>query len=165
MSMDDRTSTTGRGYAGAGAGARTDYPRAERPTEERPLSSVVRDLVQDGRTLLRQEAELAKAEVRHKVSVYERNVGAIAIGGVLLLAALLAVLYALNMGLTALLAEWLGLGIGVWLAPLLLGALFGMVGWTMIGKGRRAIAREGVLPEQTVDELRREKDWAKERVK
>lgn len=134
-------------------------------TDERTLGELVRELGDDASRLVREELTLAKAEMREKLHVYERNAGKIAVGAVLLLGAVLVLLVAVNRGLTALLAQFMGVEIAVWLAPLLLAAVAAGVGWSLIRSGKDRIAEEGVAPRRTIDTVKEEKRWIENEVK
>lgn len=138
---------------------------AGRRDNSRSIASVLRELTLEGRDLMQLEMQLAKAEMREKVNVYERNMGAIAVGGALLLGTLLMAVVALNRGLTALLETWMAVDIAVWLAPLILAVVLGGIGWSMVKKGMNAIRHEGAMPHRTVETLREDKRWAERKVK
>lgn len=137
-----------------------------RPVEDdRSIMELVRSLADDSRTLFRQELALAQTEMREKLSVYEKNLVKIALGAALLLGAVLVILWAVNMGVTALLTQFVDPGVAVWLAPLILGALLALIGYSMLKGGAGQIREEGVLPEKTVQTLRDDKNWVKEQVR
>ena len=133
--------------------------------ESRSLGDLFRELSLEGRTLVRQEVDLAKTEVAEKVSIYTRNAASIAAGRALLLVALMAVGTAVIYGLIVLFDQFLPFEVAVWLGPLVFGAVIGLVGWSMIKKGKEAIAREGLAPQRTLDTLREDKDWLKSKVR
>ena len=136
-----------------------------RMQDPRSIGDLIRELADEGRTRLRSEVSLVKAELTEKVHVYERNTARIAIGGALLLAALFFGLWALNMGVTALLTLIVDAEIAIWLAPLLIAVVLGLVGWSMVKGGTEEIKHEGVVPERTANTLRDDARWAKEQVK
>lgn len=140
-------------------------PRLNGAGESRSLGDLFRELSQEGRTLVRQEVDLAKTELAEKASVYTRNAASIAAGGALLLVALMAVGTAVTYGLIVLFDQFLPFEVAVWLGPLVLGAVLGLVGWSMIRKAKEAMAREGLTPQRTLDTLREDKDWLKSKVR
>jgi hypothetical protein len=133
--------------------------------DDRSMGALLKELAREGGTLVREEVALAKAEMREKVSVFERNAGAIALGAGLLLAALLLAAEALTRGLTVLLEGLVGLEIAVWLAPLLLAAALFAVGYSMVKKGAAALRREGVVPHRTLESIQEDKEWVERKVK
>ena len=133
--------------------------------EHRSIGDLFRDLSTDARTLVRQEVDLAKTELAEKASIYTRNAASIAVGGALLLVALMAVGTAVIYGLIVLFDLFLPFEVAVWLGPMLFGLVVGLVGWSMIRKAKDAIAREGIAPQRTLDTLREDKDWLKSKVR
>ena len=63
---------------------------------------------------------LAKAEMNEKLDVFQRSGVSMAIGGALLMAALLTVLWAVNAAVTTLFAQFMEPAIAVWASPLVL---------------------------------------------
>jgi uncharacterized membrane protein YqjE len=131
----------------------------------RSIGQLLKELSTEGRTLVRQEVELARAELSEKVQVYTDNVMAMAVAGALLLIALLAVSTAVVYGLIVLFDQFLPFGIAVWLAPLLLGVVLGAIGWGRFKQAKARLARESVIPQRTVATLREDKDWVQSKVR
>jgi uncharacterized membrane protein YqjE len=128
------------------------------------VTDLLRQLSSETVSLVRQELELAKAEMREKAEVYQRSMVSIGIGAALLLAALLTGLWALNSGLTTLLAQVMDLEIAIWLSPLVLTIALAAIGWAMIRGANERMKGEGLVPRQTTDTLREDSRWAKEKV-
>lgn len=155
-------------------------PRGDRPVEPQPVREIeprtptadersildlVRSLADDTRTLFRQEVSLARTEMTEKLESYQRNLITIAIGVALLLGAVLFVLWAMNMGVTALVAAFLEATTAVWLAPLLLGIVVGLIGWAMLKGATGRIRDVGVVPQKTMETLRDDRNWVKEQMR
>jgi len=139
---------------------------APAPVPEEPsVGELLRSLSSDFRVLVRQEIDLAKAEMREKVHVYQTGMITVAIGAVLMMAAALTGLWFLNQGLTALLVQFMPLAIAVWLAPLILTVAFAGFGWTMIKGAKEKMAREGLTPNRTLQTLAQDKRWAQAKVR
>ena len=134
-------------------------------SDSRSIADLFRELSSEGRTLVRQEVELAKAEMAEKARVYAKGTASIAVGGGILLVAALAIGTAVTYGLIVLFDLFLPFEIAVWLAPLVLGAVLAMVGMSMIRKGKDAMAEEGLAPQRTIETLREDKDWVKRKVR
>ncbi|HEX6693304.1 MAG TPA: phage holin family protein [Longimicrobiales bacterium] len=128
------------------------------------IGTLFKELSDDSRRLVRQEVELAKAEMSEKLDVYKANMAKLVIGGVLLVAALFGVLITLNHGLTALLDQFMDLGIAYWLSPLIITVIIGLVGKSMLGGALDNMRSEGVVPRKTVASLKNEKTWIGEKV-
>lgn len=154
--MAEHTETRVR--EGAGPVERT----TPREGDDRSLGSLIKELGDESSRLIQEEIQLAKTEMREKVQVYERNAVKMAIGGVLLLGALFVLLVAVNRGLTALLTLFVAVEVAVWLAPLILAAVAGLIGWSMVKGAQKAMKKEGVTPKRTVATLREEKNWVKQ---
>lgn len=133
--------------------------------DDRSIGELIRELGQESSTLVREEVALAKAEMKEKLRVYERNAAKIAVGGVLLLGALGVLLVAVNRGFTALLAPFMGVELAVWIAPLILAAVIAGIGWSMVKGGKEAIANEGVAPKRTIETAKEEKQWIENELK
>ena len=138
-----------------------------RPMSEdnRSLGTLFKELSDDSTRLLRQEIELAKAEMSEKLDIYKSNMTKLVIGGSLLVAALFGALITLNHGLTALLDQFMELGIAYWLSPLLITIVVAMVGRSMVKKATTAMSEEGLKPRETMATIREEKQWIEGKVR
>ena len=115
--------------------------------------------------LLRQEIELARAELGEKVELARRYVAAMALAAALLACAFFFLLSALDRGFAAALATWVDDRVALWLAPLILAAVLGGAGYWLLASARRTLRAEGLTPEQTVESLRENTHWLKERLR
>ena len=150
-----------------GAIGSAERTRASHPFpmhDGRSVADLLRELSTETVELIQQELALAKAEMRRKVDVYQRTTLSMGIGAILLVAALLTALWAVNLGLTALLAQWMDLDVAVWLSPLLLSFALAAIGWGMIKAAKERFGDEGLAPRQTTDALREDARWAKEKM-
>ena len=114
-------------------------PRAvTRPPEDRSLGELLGDVAGDLSTLLRQEVELAKAEVRESGTRAGKGIGLLAGAGV---GGFLAVLFVS-------IALWWGLGylVGNAWSGLIVAALWGVVAAVLVATGRKELARIKGLP-------------------
>jgi len=139
---------------------------AARVAAERAKSfpRLVRDMIDETRTLIQNEVRLARVESREILGVIQRNLVSIGIGAGIGLGALLALVLAANGALTALFLLWLSPVVTVWLAPLVVAIVFGLVAWGLIKKGTSAIRRHGLHFEKTADSLKEDKEWLRRRV-
>jgi hypothetical protein len=131
----------------------------------RSIGQLLKELSTEGRTLMRQEVELAKAEMTQKLHVYTNNLTGMAVGGALLLVALMAIATAVIYGLIMLFDQFLPFGWAVWLAPLALGIVVGLIGWSKVKKAKETLASESMVPRRTVETLREDKDWMQSKVR
>jgi hypothetical protein len=129
----------------------------------RSVADLLRDLSTETVSLVRQELDLARAEMRDKLEVYQKSTLALGAGAALLLGALFTGLWALNTGLTALLAQSMALEVAVWLSPLILTLVLGAMGWGMIRGAMKQMKEEGLVPRQTTTALKDDKRWVQEK--
>jgi putative superfamily III holin-X len=133
-------------------------------TERPPLTHLFRDLSEDVRRLVRQEVELAKAELGEKVARYGKRAASLATAGGLLFFASLALLAAFMYGLTALLDTFLPLGVAVWLAPLLVAAVLGGIGYGLLSSALDGFKSERQAKSLTADSLQENREWLKSKM-
>ena len=128
----------------------------QRSAEERSIGELFGELSQDMALLVRQEAQLAKTEMQQKLSRVTTDLVSLATGGfVAYLGA-----FALVTAVILLLVDPVGLK--PWLAALLVGAVFAIVGWVMLQKGLKDLKRTDPTPRRTVDTIKDDIQWAKE---
>lgn len=145
---------------------RVATPPTTTTQHDHSLSALIRELRDETTTLLRQEVALAKAEMSEKTSRLTRNFIYIALGGVIAYAALVVLLIAVrDLLMVALVNAGFALGTALWLAPLIVGVVVGIIGWAMIAKGKKALSQEGLAPEKTMESLREDKEWIQHRAK
>jgi uncharacterized membrane protein YqjE len=128
------------------------------PPAEPKLAELLKDLASDSAVLVRQEIGLAKAELRTTAQSYVRGAAMMAAGGAVLLLA--------GLTLTAFLVVLIGSLIGnYWLAALLVGLFFTLVGGGLILAGKRRLDETPVTPETTVQTLQDNREWAEEEIR
>ena len=130
---------------------------AQRPAgedlREQPLGELLKQLSQETATLVRQEIDLAKAEVSttgKRAGVGIGLVGAAGVVGFLALAALTACLIlALNTFMPA------------WLAALIVAVVYGVVAGILAMRGRDKVKEATPPAPQTVETVKEDIEWAK----
>jgi hypothetical protein len=132
--------------------------------EEKSLGQLLKELTAETTTLLKQEVELAKTEMGEKASRVGTNVGSVALGGAVLFAGALALLFAAVNALTEILAHVVSLTVAAWLSPLLLGLVFGAIGYGMVKKALASLKQESVTPRRTTESLQENKEWLKSKM-
>jgi hypothetical protein len=134
-------------------------------TENRSIFGLLRELRDEFATLLRQEVALAKTEVSEKADLAKRNVTYIAIGGVIALSGFLCLLAAASVGLAVGLREGgVSPETAAWLAPLLVGLVVAIVGYILLQKGISTLKRESLAPERTVQSIKEDTAWARQKI-
>lgn len=132
--------------------------------EERSIGQLLKELRDETTTLLRQEVDLAKTEMSEKASRFGKNVGALAAGGAVLFLGALALLAAVIYGLTSLLDQFMSVGVAIWLAPLLVGAVLAGVGYSLTKKALETLRQESLAPQKTTQSLQENKEWLKSKM-
>ena len=131
---------------------------------DRSLGELLKELSSESGELLRKEVELAKTEFTEKATRVGGDVGAIALGGGMALAGGLALMLAAVYGLTALLDTFLPLGVAVWLAPLIVGAILVFMGYGRIKTALDDLKSTSLAPRQTTQSLQENKQWLKAKI-
>jgi uncharacterized membrane protein YqjE len=125
---------------------------------DRSLGDLLRQLSQETATLVRQELELAKAEMAQKGK--RAGVGAGLFGG-----AGASALLGLG-ALTAAAVAALDTAIALWLAALILALLWLAVAGVLAARGRRKVQQSTPpVPEQTQQSVKEDVRWAKTRAR
>jgi hypothetical protein len=128
----------------------------EEELRERPIGDLVKQLASQTSTLVRQELDLAKAEMSQKAATAGKGAGLI--GGAALTGLLAAG------ALTACLILVLSEAMDAWLAALIVAVVMGAVAAALGLAGRNKV-REATppVPEQTVETVKEDVEWAKTR--
>jgi len=134
------------------------------PERSTPISSLLRELAEDARGLVRDEVRLAKAETTEKLAETAKALVPFVVGGVLGLVALLMLATAANAALTTLLAKAMSIGIAVWLSPLILALVLGLVAWSLVAKGKTTLKHQSLKPEKTMATLQEDKQWIQDKL-
>jgi hypothetical protein len=124
---------------------------------ERSLPELLGDLTRDLSHLLRQEVELAKAEIREEAGRAGQagaRLGGAALAGYM---ALILLSFALAWGLAALLPTGA--------AFLVVGLLYAVPAGALYVSGRKHLKEIRPLPEQTVETVKEDAQWARDRMR
>jgi Flp pilus assembly protein TadB len=125
---------------------------------DRPTGELLSRLSQQTTDLVRQEIELAKAELTQKGK--RAGVGASMFGG----AGLFGV-FAFAALTTAIIAA-LQLAMPVWVAALIVAVVYGIVAAVLAQRGKQKVQEVGApVPEQTKDSVKEDVQWAKTRMR
>lgn len=123
----------------------------------RSLPELFGNLVTQLSTLFRKEVQLARAEVGEKVGQATGSIAYLAVGGVLLLAALIILL-------EAVVAFVASLGVPVPWARLIVAVVVALVGYGLVRSGMSGLKASNLVPNRTVEQLSRDAAVAKEQV-
>jgi protein-S-isoprenylcysteine O-methyltransferase Ste14 len=132
-----------------------ESPGNVRPAEDKSIGDLFGDLARELGTLVRQEIQLAKVEMSDKASRAAREAGKVAAGGALVHAGLLAVIAAVILALGTL--------IPLWVSALVVGLLVLAIGGSLAKSRLAALKRIDPAPRQTMETLKEDARWARER--
>jgi hypothetical protein len=123
---------------------------------ERPLGEVAKDLTSDLSLLVRQEIELAKAEMADKGRTAAPGFAMFGGAGIVALCAAGA--------LTAFLVLVLSLFLPEWAAAVLVGVSLTAVAFVLVRQGKERVSDAGKpVPEQTIETVKEDVEWTKTR--
>ena len=138
-------------YAGAGTAA-----AGPGDLRDRPLGEIARDLMSDISLLVRQEMELAKAEMAQKGRRAVPAIGMLGAAGIVALHATGA--------LVAFLIIALDKAMPLWLAALVVTLAYAALAGVLAVMGKQRASRIGKpVPEQTIETVKEDVRWAKTR--
>ena len=123
--------------------------------DDRSLGELFSALTQEATTLMRQEVALAKAEMSQKLLSLVKNVGFLVAGGAVAYTGLLALLAALVLGTAA-------AGLPLWASALLVGGVLLCLSGFLVMQGLKALKNADPVPQQTVETLKEDIEWAKQ---
>lgn len=123
--------------------------------DDRSIADLLRELLDESSTLVKQEVRLAKAEAREEVREAGAAVGSAAAGGAVAYAGLIALVIGLGWGLGELLgdAEWLGITIA--------GAVVAVIGVVLLNRGREKLRTLTPPLDTTTQTLKEDTQWLK----
>jgi uncharacterized membrane protein YqjE len=121
---------------------------------EQPIGDLLKQLSQETTTLVRQELDLAKAEMAEKGKKAGKGAGMFGGAGVVGFLALGA--------LTAALILALDTGMKAWLAALIVGLVYAAIAGVLALTGKKEVQQATPpVPEQTVESVKEDVQWAK----
>ncbi|HYI13808.1 MAG TPA: phage holin family protein [Thermomicrobiales bacterium] len=128
----------------------------EQSRDDRSLGELFSELSRQTSTLIRQEIALAKVEMKQKGAEVGKDVGMMAAGGALAYAGLLALIATVII----VLAEF----IPWWLSALIVSLVVLGIGGLLVQRGMSALKQTSMAPEQTIETLKEDKEWAKKQL-
>jgi len=128
--------------------------QTQQDLHDQPIAELLKQLASETTTLVRQELELAKAEMKEKGRKAGPGVGLIgAAGGMALLAA---------GALTAFLILTLDGFMPNWLAALIVAVVYGVIAGVLYTQGKEKVDDAGSpAPRQTIETVKEDVEWAK----
>jgi uncharacterized membrane protein YqjE len=121
---------------------------------DRPIGELLKELANETATLVRQELDLAKAEMREKAGKAGPGFGMWGAAGVTALLALGS--------LTAFLILALDGAMPNWLAALIVGVVYAAIAGVLYLRGKHRVEEAGSpVPEKTIETVKEDVQWAK----
>jgi hypothetical protein len=130
------------------------------------IPTLLRELRDETTTLLRQEVTLAKTELNENFSHLLSHSLHIAIGAFVAYAGVIVLLIGIGQLLGALLVRaGVDAGVATWAAPSFVGLVVAIIGWAMVNHAKNSMTHEDLVPRQTVESLRENKQWAQNKLR
>lgn len=126
--------------------------------QDRSLGDLFGDLSREIATLVREEFRLARIELGDKMSRVGQDAAKVAVGGVVMFAGFLVLLFA------AVLALDLAIHM-LWLSALIVAVVVLGIGYVVFRGGMNDLKHADMKPEQTIQTLQSDLAWAKEQKK
>jgi hypothetical protein len=128
----------------------------ENELRDRPLGEVAKSLTSDVSLLVRQEIELAKAEMTQKGRTAAPGIGMLGGAGIVALCSAGA--------LTAFAVLVFSIFLPEWAAALIVGAVLAAAAVALVRQGKERVADAGKpIPEQTIETVKEDVEWTKNR--
>jgi hypothetical protein len=132
------------------------HKHVDNELRERPLGEVAKALTRDVSLLVRQEIDLAKAEMAEKGRTAAPGLGMFGGAGIVALCAAGA--------LTAFLVLVFSVFLPEWAAALIVGAVLAAAAYVLVRQGKERVADAGKpVPEQTIETVKEDVEWVKTR--
>jgi uncharacterized membrane protein YqjE len=132
--------------------------RANEDARERPIGELFKQLSEETSTLIRQELELARAELTEKGREAGKGAGLFGGAGVVGLLALGA--------FTAFVILLLDKAMSAWLAALIVTVVYAAIAGVLALRGKERVERATPpTPDQTVETVKEDVEWAKTRAR
>ena len=141
-------------FGSAGYSPRPGAPPQQGSAEG--IGSMLGGLLKDLQDLVRGEVALAKAEIKEDVSTAGKGVAALATAAFVGLTGFIF----LMLGLTYLLNIWMRM----WIAAAIVGAVLILIAAVLGMSGKNKLSGASLKPDQTIDSLKENQQWAKEQI-
>jgi xanthine/uracil permease len=125
--------------------------------DERSLGELFTELARETSTLVRQEMQLAKAELTQSASEAGKGIASLVAGGAVAYAGFLFLLLAVVLGL------W-DAGLEAWQSALIVGLVVVVIGALLVQRARESLKPANLAPRRTVETLKEDQEWAKEQI-
>jgi uncharacterized membrane protein YqjE len=124
--------------------------------EQESVGELISGLIKDLQELVRGEIRLARTELREDAMTAGRGVAMIAAGALVgvtgFIFLMLGVTYLLNKSLE------------MWLSAAIVGAVLAVIAAICFSVGKSRLSASNFTPEQTIDTLKEDREWAKQQI-
>lgn len=124
---------------------------------EPSIGELISTLARDTQTLVRQEVTLAKTELNQSVKSLVAGIVKVVVGGLILYAGLIVLLFAAVAFLRRLDFSWA-------VSALIVGGVTLLVGLILFMSAKSSLSGSNLMPTETIDSLKDDRDWAKGQV-
>lgn len=121
------------------------------------LGSLVTGIVEDLQGIVRGEVLLAKTELKEDVSKLGKAAGSLVAGGLIGLVGFIFLMLAV----TYLLNQW----VEMWIAAGIVALALLLVAGILVMSGKKAMSAASLKPEETIDSLKEDQEWASQQIK
>ena len=130
----------------------------ENPLRDRPTGELLKELSEQSTTLIKQEVDLAKAELQQKGKQAGMGAGMFGGAGLFGIGAFAAVTTALIAGLAT--------AMDTWLAALIVAVVYGAVAGVLAMQGKNKVQEAAPpVPEEAMESVKEDVEWAKTRAR
>ena len=137
-------------------------PEVARRSETEGLPTLVSRLGDDVMQLFKSQLELFKVEIKEEANAYARNITLIAIGAVIATIGFALLNVAIAFAVSTLFAQAnFSQPASYALGFVVTGAFYVLIGGIVVLLMKNKLARQDLVPERTVAELRKDKEWLK----
>ena len=146
---------TSQEYRGS-AGPPGAYQSDRSPGEGEGLGSLISGTIKDLQELMRAEVQLAKTELKEDAATAGRGVSVIAAGALVGLVGFIFLMLAVTYLLDRWFSQWVSAGI--------VGLALAVIAAILVSSGRSRLSAANFKPQQTIDTLKEDKEWAKQQI-
>jgi uncharacterized membrane protein YqjE len=124
--------------------------------DQESVGSLISGLIKDLQELVRGEVQLAKTELRDDAMTAGSALGSIAAGALVGVTGFIF----LMLGVTYLINKELEM----WLSAAIVGAVLAIIAAVLVSVGRKKLSASNFKPEQTIETLKEDREWAKQQM-
>jgi len=132
----------------------TAHSNQNQSGDEPSIGELISILARDTQTLVKQEVTLAKTELNQSVKQLVSSIVKVVIGGLILYAGLIVLLFAAVGFVHRLDFSWP-------VSALIVGGITLLVGLILVLIARSGMSGSNLMPTETIDSLKDDRDWAK----